>query len=1697
MFWTLFLAFCLDGNFVSPSGCSPGNEHFERLGEPLPHHQRGVGGLHRQVWGPLGRPADVGCPSSVGDHRSLCSCSTTRWNYTQCNPGFSNRTGIQVGEKDFEYQSWGRLGFMGGSGPMEHCYYNTAFKDYQFIIAGNDYNCLGKGKEIKDDTGVGPGGRLGVCGRDGDGEIGMASESHHLDRLSPSGGGGANVRTGKCPPQKGSNARFGAIHGLRCVGAIWCQSPQSLEVSIFHHDCGRVRDQGASRARLFSAVEIVRVFLTACLMLNLADQAILHAYEMFIERLTRQYPGAWHLIYQADDQARNSHITRMRTVALLEIRNGGTPPKLWEATRPWNAMFRQLPFEEDFWREQVHGPALAWLAHGGRGKPQTPAEAFAIGHLRDGLNAVRPEVERSHGEEDGGEPVKKNVNKARREARKRRIAAEREELEKYRKHSGGDKKGGHAPRGQKGDGKGPQKCFGWNNGNGPCANLAPGQQCVSKVKREQNLHDLRFTWASQQGLPAEEMNLAGILTKLFVMSWRAKVRGRGDEGEPGRGEEREDRRRRRDDPPQEGRKRRPDRGEEDGREEDEDEREENLSKKQKDDRDLEDYTANRAFLFIHHFSGARGDRLGRAIKAEAERMRMRVKVIGVDKESDGNDLSWDQPYTEHLRMASEGLVDGFHAGFPCSTFSRLRWREAPNLPGPVRSKSHPYGLPGNTPAQQKECDVGTVVLARSVDMAVEVEAHRSSLLAVGPFSTLENPPESNVEEHISAWEMKEMEKYLEIPGVRNANFHTCIYQSEVAEGERSLKPQRFAGSLLGLQDFSGFCKCSEGARHLKIVGKERSSAAAEYPFDLCEKYAKAAIQHFRLMAKQEFWEEKRKAVEEEVEELRKKEKKGIKRKAEESRVDDEEHFNPSGTATSSSTRRAEPWRGGDGKFEMMRDNLRRTEKVTNQDFVGGMRDPAKVVDDHPTMANWGIEVWKTWTEFVKDHDRALQVAKSYGTKGCTFERDIVERWREELTNLVGAKREVPLRAPGSYVSPLYASILENWSRKAGDPESEVPDWIREGAPLGISRGIRSCGIFPKVDSEEAKKQELLSSAELADAEAQLSRGDVLNYSSVEQDKEEAAIELNRYKELGYTRTHTKREVLEKYAHGTVSRLALIVKTREDGSKKRRIIIDLRRSGGNQKSVLPEKLVLPRPKDAVSMIRDMYDRIEDKSQVQLELTVIDVSDAFMALPVHPDEHQHTLAPGFEEGTLVTFVALLFGFKVAPLLWSRVASLLARLLQAAVERKHGQHQCYLDDAMWCLCGDLQRRNTTLAFILTTMAALGFKVALEKGERANALTWIGVRLAILEQQFLAVTLPEKFMEDLINLVSSWNEGMAPVKELRKAAGKLSWLAGILPRARWVVRVFYGALHGHEKDVMSGKEESRRVNREDVRKKDHLFAMKRIVLARRWLLEYLKVAKDRPVRRYRLLRNARPIATITTDASPEGLGGLLFINNKLIAIFSTKVTKEDCEKLDIPFGESASQGPLEAYALLQAIALWKHRLFNTSVCLTLESDSTVALAMAEKVSGKSPALNYIGAELGILLEEAGIEEVKCRHIPGTANEYADYLSRPSKWLKYPKPKELAEMTLQKIERRYQRLPAPCDEPELWGSSAAATEAWTSIRAWSTARRSSRKIAASPSRMEGGLWSNVRGVYKFCLVPWGFGFTSFSVKPLGPFAAV
>ena len=96
------------------------------------------------------------------------------------------------------------------------------------------------------------------------------------------------------------------------------------------------------------------------------------------------------------------------------------------------------------------------------------------------------------------------------------------------------------------------------------------------------------------------------------------------------------------------------------------------------------------------------------------------------------------------------------------------------------------------------------------------------------------------------------------------------------------------------------------------------------------------------------------------------------------------------------------------------------------------------------------------------------------------------------------------------------------------------------------------------------------------------------------------------------------------------------------------------------------------------------------------------------------------------------------------------------------------------------------------------------------------------------------------------------------------------------------------------------------------------------------------------------------------------------------------------------------------------------------MQSDSTAALAVSQK-----QALNILGAELGLCLEEAAIEGLRAIHIPGKANLEPDYLSRPSSWKSNKLPTGLEGLEI-KTESGpvadFYRLPTPKDAPSLWG---------------------------------------------------------------------
>lgn len=80
-----------------------------------------------------------------------------------------------------------------------------------------------------------------------------------------------------------------------------------------------------------------------------------------------------------------------------------------------------------------------------------------------------------------------------------------------------------------------------------------------------------------------------------------------------------------------------------------------------------------------------------------------------------------------------------------------------------------------------------------------------------------------------------------------------------------------------------------------------------------------------------------------------------------------------------------------------------------------------------------------------------------------------------------------------------------------------------------------------------------------------------------------------------------------------------------------------------------------------------------------------------------------------------------------------------------------------------------------ILYMSAALGFKVSLKKGRRSTQVEWIGVRFSLVQDN-LILGIPEKFTKEVVAMLRGWEGcGMAPVKELRQLAGKISWMSGV----------------------------------------------------------------------------------------------------------------------------------------------------------------------------------------------------------------------------------------------------------------------------------------------------------------------------------
>eukprot|EP00971_Amphidinium_carterae_P142925 2831655-Amphidinium_carterae.1 len=318
-----------------------------------------------------------------------------------------------------------------------------------------------------------------------------------------------------------------------------------------------------------------------------------------------------------------------------------------------------------------------------------------------------------------------------------------------------------------------------------------------------------------------------------------------------------------------------------------------------------------------------------------------------------------------------------------------------------------------------------------------------------------------------------------------------------------------------------------------------------------------------------------------------------------------------------------------------------------------------------------------------------------------------------------------------------------------------------------------------------------------------------------------------------------------------------------------------------------------------------------------------------------------------------------------------------------------ELYLDDPLWMLWGSLDSRNTLLALMLLTLCSLGLNISWRKGGRGSKVVWIGVSLQPdVAMKRLCISLPSKFgtelTEELHKIITS---SMVGVRRLRSLTGRLSWAAGILPRARWAVNILYAVLASVDRDAKGGIEEQRRQRRKDQRDKSFLVPTKRVALALTFWLALIRITP--PINRV-------PLWTVQTqfvmicDASPWGLGAVLcHSSGRPLEFFASTLDHADCQCLNIVLGDCSCQAIVEALCLLVALRRWSKHLQGQHCGLQVRSDSSAALGSLSKLSSKSPVLNFIAAEMALEIEAKHVASFHVRHIPGSANQVADALSR------------------------------------------------------------------------------------------------------------
>ena len=135
--------------------------------------------------------------------------------------------------------------------------------------------------------------------------------------------------------------------------------------------------------------------------------------------------------------------------------------------------------------------------------------------------------------------------------------------------------------------------------------------------------------------------------------------------------------------------------------------------------------------------------------------------------------------------------------------------------------------------------------------------------------------------------------------------------------------------------------------------------------------------------------------------------------------------------------------------------------------------------------------------------------------------------------------------------------------------------------------------------------------------------------------------------------------------------------------------------------------------------------------------------------------------------------------------------------------GRVNTFLDDPLLNLLGTQTQRDKQLRAVLLFWTAAGVKVAWAEGTRPKVAKSIGLVFAPdFQSHTVTVRIPAKtanaFQQGAQELLVA---PMFLLKKLRGLAGKGGWIMNLLPKARWTIQRWWGAIAEAERQLSSLK--------------------------------------------------------------------------------------------------------------------------------------------------------------------------------------------------------------------------------------------------------------------------------------------------------